>query len=341
MRTAKENKTVQLPRGLSAKYAGQKPYYEVWYGKIDISPGRAFWFRYTLLNGVTDEACTWAIVFDQKKIVTGKDIFPLSRLSFPDRGSTLHHNSIKGKDGLQVLQLGSNRLDYGHAIGSAGQVSWNFGFEDLKKTFEHIPGIMQVLKIAKSTYTSCILDARFSGQICFHKKEVRFSKAKGMIGHIYGTRQAHEWAWSHCNSFQNAEGVVFEGITAKVRLGSVMSPPLSSFVVFIGDRCYPFSSIWRLARAPSIYTGGAWDFNTSCNGVKLEGQVRAPSADKSAVVEYTDTDGSSLWCHNSKLSELKLRLCDPQHNLDREFYAKDTAAFEIVVRTPPQKKPDL
>jgi hypothetical protein len=86
----------------------------------------------------------------------------------------------------------------------------------------------------------------------------------------------------------------------------------------------------------SFFGEGSWTFKTTQKGVTLEGEVIAPSEEKIAVVQYTDTDDSSLWCYNSKLAELRLRITDPKRNLDKSFVAKETAAFEIVDRQSPK-----
>ncbi|MDP6909345.1 MAG: hypothetical protein QF371_07565, partial [Flavobacteriales bacterium] len=52
-----------FPNGISDMVPGfgriskaKAPHYEVWYGKVDVSPGNAFWFRYTIINGKRQEA---------------------------------------------------------------------------------------------------------------------------------------------------------------------------------------------------------------------------------------------------------------------------------------------
>ena len=47
-----------------ARFTGQYPFYEVWYGKLNFDKEKALWFRYTLLNGVKQECAVWVIFFN-------------------------------------------------------------------------------------------------------------------------------------------------------------------------------------------------------------------------------------------------------------------------------------
>lgn len=310
-----------LVPGFARVFSGQSPFYEVWYGKVDLGEGKAFWFRYTLSSGASRECASWAILFEEGggRISAGKQLMPLSALE---------------PAGRLVFSAQGNRLDGASAVGAAGELSWELGFRDLGRRFEHVPPALVALGLAKSSYSSCLMDMRWSGVIRRGGEELRFSEARGSLGHIYGKKHAHGWVWCHCNDFEGAPDVVFEGLSAQIRLGSWVSPPLSSFVLFLNARCYSFSSALKMIQARSEFGETAWRFQTSAQGATLEGEVSL-DPERAVLVTYTDTDGSKLWCRNSKLSNLKLRLRDPSLGLDRTFTATRTAAFEVVSREKP------
>jgi hypothetical protein len=128
------------------------PFYNVWLGKIDLSPGNALWFRYTTLNGVKQEASTWAILFQEEKIVTGKNTWPLDQLA-PANSVILPNDDLAGRfiGKKQVFHLGKQHLDEANAIGEAGEVSWDLSFVDHGKRFEFVPSSVKALGVAKST----------------------------------------------------------------------------------------------------------------------------------------------------------------------------------------------
>jgi len=319
---------------------GRAPHYEVWYGKVDLSPGSAFWFRYTITNGKREEASTWAILFENEKIRTGKETWntdklaPANSLIIPD-----HPDTDRFEERKQVFHLGKNHLDEANAIGQAGDLSWDLSFIDHEKRFEHVPASVKALGVAKSTYYDCFMDLSISGQIRTGSRTIELKDRPGMIGHIYGKQSAHEWAWAHCNNFEGKEHVVFEGISARIKVGGKESPPLTSTILFVGEEKYAFSSFKILLGTDSEFGDGKWKFEARSKHATLSGKAIAPS--KVALVEYTDTDDSNLWCYNSKMADLELQLTDHRNGTVRNFVAKGTAAFELVDRNRPDRDVDL
>lgn len=332
-------KSSAMSAGFPRTYSGNKPFYEVWYGKIDIAQGKAFWFRYTLLDGVKHEASVWAILF-RDKITTGKNTFALNTLAppncliIPD-----HKETARFETQQQVFHLGGNHLDGANAIGQAGTVSWDLQFADNNWRFEHVPPLMKALKLAKSIYYACFLDLRFSGKINSGAETIILKDRPGMIGHIYGKKSAHAWAWAHCNNFVGERQVIFEGLSAQIKLGGNVSPPLTSFVFIADNQLYSFSSTVQLFKAQSEFGNGKWTFTAQSNEALLKGEAIAPA--NIALVEYTDTDNSNLYCWNSKLADLKLEFTLLKTGKTETFVSQGTCAFELVNRNKPNRAIDL
>ncbi|MBW8051078.1 MAG: hypothetical protein FVQ77_12215 [Cytophagales bacterium] len=343
----------KLVKGFARIHPAKSPHYEVWFGKIDISPGRAFWFRYTIINGVKKEASAWAILFDHEKseqsgappeysggVAVGKQTWPLGDLApsnciiIPD-----NKNTERFQDLPQVFHLGSAHLDGANAIGQANDISWDLEFTANGHRFEHVPPLVKFLRVAKSTYDACFLDLRFSGTVKVGSEIITLKDRPGMIGHIYGKKSAHSWAWAHCNNFEGQENVVFEGLSARIKLAGKVTKPLSSFILIVGERRYVFSSTIKLLTAQSAFGDGRWEFMVKNSKVMLKGTATAPQ--KVALVEYTDTDNSNLWCYNSKMAALKLELTDLKTKKVEVFESVATAAFEIVNRELPSQRVDL
>ncbi len=328
-----------MPAGFAAVRA-PAPHYEIWYGKIDVAPQKAFWFRYTILDGVRSEASAWAIAFYDGMIKTGKNTFPLSLLA-PSNGLIVpgEENPERYAGKPQVFHLGKNHLDTGNANGAAGDISWNLQFKDNGFRFEHVPALVKLLGVAKSVYNACFLDLRFSGTIRCGAQSFELKDRPGMIGHIHGKKSAEAWAWAHCNNFKDAQGVIFEGLSAQIKRGEKISSPLTSIILFTPGNQYIFSSVKHLRKTKSVFGDGAWEFEAADSSVILKGKATAPGS--VALVEYTDTDDSNLWCHNSKLADLQLELTDISTGKKEFFNASATAAFELVNRKKPDRKIDL
>lgn len=316
------------------------PHYEIWFGKIDISPGRALWFRYTIIDGVKKEASTWALLFDNDNVTVGKQTWKLSDLAPPNCVIIPDNENLQRFQDLpQVFHLGSAHLDGANAIGQADGISWDFKFKDNGHRFEHVPPFVKALHVAKSTYSACFLDLSFSGTIMNGSESINIEDKPGMIGHIYGKKSAHSWAWAHCNNFNGHDNVIFEGLSARINLGGKVTPPLSSFILIVGERRYEFSSTIKLFTAESEFGEGKWEFMAKSSTATLKGIATSPG--KVALVEYTDTDDSKLWCYNSKLAALKIELTDLRTKKVEVFESESTAAFEIVNRITPSQEVDL
>jgi hypothetical protein len=152
--------------GFSRTYTGDSPHYEVWYGKVDIGPDQAFWFRYTLLDGTVQEASTWAILFDRGDIVGDRDVWELDDLAPANTmiiPRTDEISRFRGKE--QVFHLGESHLDETNAIGQAGDIEWDLHWEDSGRRFRYVPPILKTLGVARSTYNSCLFDLSVNGTI--------------------------------------------------------------------------------------------------------------------------------------------------------------------------------
>ena len=335
----KEKKSV-FKSGFARQMFLNKPFYEVWFGKIDIEPNKAFWFRYTILNGKEKEASTWAILFDKNNVKTGKETYPLETLSLANEIIVPDETNInRFKNISEVFHLGKHHLDESNAIGYAGNISWDLKFSDSGLRFEHVPPFVKLLGVAKSIYNACFLDLKFSGTIIYNNEKINLDDRSGMIGHIYGKKSAHAWAWAHCNNFDNAQNVIFEGLSAQIEIGGKISPPLTSFVFIRNNEKISFSSTIHLFKNDSNFTDGKWEFEAKNKKYTLKGIALATG--KVALVEYTDTDGSKLWCNNSKIASLKLTLINNNTNTEEVFDSKITTAFEIVNRIKPPSLIDL
>lgn len=319
--------------GWRRRHAGLGPAYEVWFGKVDLAQDQALWFRYTLLDGVVREAATWAIVFDLGRITTGRTRWPLAAVALPADGQIAPQDT--------VFQIDGARLDAGGAIGTAGTVSWDLRWTDRGRRFLHVPAVLRMLGVASSELTTPLADLRVTGTVRSGDRTFAVHDATGMVGHIYGRRHAHAWAWAHCNHFDGGEDAVFEGIAARLQVAGRILPPATSFVLALGGRTWKFTSTLRMFAADSTTVDGTWRFVVRSGGAVLTGEVVAPAADRVALVAYTDTDGQTLWCANSKLATLRLHLVDPRRGIDKRLVASATAAFELVDRTEPGRPVDL
>jgi hypothetical protein len=324
--------------GFARRYDGHGPHYEVWYGKVDIAQERALWFRYTTLDGTVKEAATWAVLFRDGETVGGRDVSSIDSLA-PANVVAIPkgHDESRFSRQPQVFHNDHGHLDGANAIGAAGGVEWDLTWEDRGRRFRYVPHALERWGLVGSTYDDCLMDLRVSGTIRYEDDVYEVDGVPGMVGHIQGSKIAGQtWAWSHCNCFDDDDDAAFEGLSARVKLGGRVTPALSGFVVFVDGQKYVFRSPLSLLRADTEFSKHRWDFAVKSGGVELTGRAWSPS--EVALVEYTDTDASNLWCYNSKLSDLEIRIRDPKRGLDRTLHSTGRAAFEFVTREKPREE---
>jgi len=327
--------------GFANNYDGTAPHYGVWYGKVDIAPGRALWFRYTIFDGAIREASTWAILFDGDTTEGGRSYWSLNELARP--------NTVVLPEGYdperflanrQVFHTDSAHLDEANAIGEAGGIEWDLTWLDSGRRFRYVPSFLADNPLLSSAYDACFLDLRVSGTIRSGDRSWEVDGRPGMLGHIHGSDiSGDSWAWAHCNNFVDADDAVFEGLSVHLDLLGATAPALSAFVLHVDGNAYPFRTPLSLLKARTTFDRAGWEFDVDAGGVRLTGRAEAPPPERVALVEYDDTDGSKLWCYNSKLADLTLRLEDPDAGIERTLRAAGSSAFEYVTRETPEETP--
>ncbi len=186
----------------------------------------------------------------------------------------------------------------------------------------------------KSKLVSPIVDALADGEVEVltpnSVRTWRVEKWPAMQGHNWGTRHADTYAWAHCNSWNEPEGrdVVFEGFSAKVRLGKAMRTPLVTVVAvrYRGVR-YEARAIGELLRGRGgIDNLRRWTFAARQAGANIEGSFVLRDEDIVGLY-YPNPDGEMTYCLNSKLARATLRFAP--HDRAPLLLTSDAAALEI------------
>lgn len=311
----------------------QRSFQEAWYLKLnDPITQRALWLRFTLLssrNGFKRVAETWAVYFHrgenrEVKKVAIKQSYDLQRFSATDKPS---------------IQIGGCELlpDSSHgSIQSRGNsIQWDLTFSPgTPSTFNLVPKILEKIGFAKNSVSTLYEDLMFSGTTTINGETVRWNHAPGMQGHLHGVKSAHSWVWGHCNTFLNEHGkptdFVFEGLSARVQVGPVIAPKLSSFFFFYRGENYYFNHLKDAISIKSKNTLNEWEFQADRNDLSFRGYAKAEYKDFAGLT-YEDISGSLLYCSNSKLSDMRI-LIYRNGKLEATFNAISTAAFELVSR---------
>ena len=313
-----------------------KPFQEVWFFKLN-HPTRpqALWLRWTLLtseNGFRKTAEVWAILFNRTESETQKTAlkqsFEISQFLVKPGGS---------------IQIGSSELaptsTVGKVEGMGKTLSWNLQFKPRTETtvsFSLVPEALQRAGIAKNEAIAVHEDLLATGTCELNGVRFEWDHAVAMLGHITGPRNGHSWVWAHCNQFQDESGkpsdVLFDGITGRARVPVIgKTPALSTFLFRYRGDVYRFDTVWDALRARSVLSTMGWSFQADRGDLSFRGQIRSEARDFAGVT-YEDTDGTFLYCSNTKLAAMDLQIYR-SGKLEASYRSPHGAAFEIVSRS--------
>lgn len=305
---------------------------EVWYLKLNQpGEGRALWLRFTVLirnDNSKKVAEVWGIFFESKDGSTRKigikNTFPISAFNTVDSfGLSIADNCL-----LDVRTEGTVQNE-------DHQLRWSLGFAPVTNMqFDFVPALLPRLKLVKNTAVTIYENLAYNGWCEVDGVRYEWTDAPGMQGHLSGPRNGHSWAWGHCNCFVDASGapapVIWDGLCARAPLGKKAAPPLTSMFFRVGDETWQVNTIRDILKARSHYDLETFIFTAKKNGVVFEGKVSARLEDFAGVT-YEDTDGSLLYCHNSKISDMSLSVT-PTHGQAQTYTAKGVCAYEVVSR---------
>jgi hypothetical protein len=289
------------------------PHYEVWFLTLNHRQSqRGFWFRYTIESPTGTEsrarAAVWAATFSRSQAEENfglKTEFPVEQFSFDGR----EQFSLR----ISECEFGPSRAA-GRVAGLGRAIAWDLSFKPCAKTYHHITPALARLLRPSSFVCSPNLDARFSGVISIGSEDIIIEDEPGCQSHLWGRKHVDEWVWVHSNAFEAHPGTVFEAIAARPRRAGKTLPPICSLLLRHRGKEHRFVRL-RMAEQWKRNLGmGYWSFSAMNTSIYIEGVAQCRLRDM-LQAEYRDPDGEPLYCINSEVANLKLRLFRRVHGL--------------------------
>lgn len=321
--------TARTPEEWNAPaYAGKPGHVESYFFKgNDLENNRAFWIKFTIFSPLSGDPLgeVWAILFDQKNctVLGAKESYPLSSCVL-----------AKGKP----IQMGnswftSERSEGIVATKTGEKIQWNLNFSCEIEPLALFPlRLMYLLPLPRSKTVTPYPDLVFSGTITSPLGVWTLEKVRGCQGHNWGKEHAYSYAWTHCNLFTRKEGIVYEGLSARVRIGKKIAPPLSlGALILPGGNTLYFRGLKALRSKEIEYDFTSYRFTLPGEHYILEGEAKLSPA-LAAGLTYYNPDGEKGYCLNSKTAELTIRLRNREGRTVEEFFSPAGAALEILTR---------
>lgn len=313
---------------------------ESWFLKANEPGGRrALWLKVTVFARaesadpaaapVPPVAEAWAIAFDRERgHVATKTTVPFDQASFA-RGTL----DVK-VDGCEI-SLGRAR----GALATGGRaMDWDLEVgPERASPIVHLPAAaLYEAKLPASKLVTPLADARVRGRLRVRRDPRAKPEAwdvdgwPAMIGHNWGRGHPHLYAWAHCNAWEDAEDLVFEGVSARVRMGPMLSPMATAvFVRYRGD-AFDLNAREVLGKNRGNVSLRRWEATArGRRGVRVHAELAAET-DDFVGLHYANPRGGTTYCLNTKLARMRLELALPGR---APFVATSrAAALEIGTR---------
>jgi hypothetical protein len=298
---------------------------ESYFLKLNDGKGRrALWLKATILSrsGGPTVAEAWAIAFDREGTHrAAKEVIPFPSARFSDAALDVEVARVRIQEGKTT-----------GALDVPSRLAWDLRFEGTAPPL--VPFAVKSFYTGgfpRSKLVSPHPDLRFFGHYEVEGERIEVDGWRGMQGHNWGKSHAYRYAWGHCNSFLEEPELVFEGVTAQVRLGPAVTPPLTILCIRHRGVRYEWNRPLDLLRAKGHGEPGRWSFEAENDLGTIEGEMRGKE-DLFVGLYYENPSGPTTHCLNSKIADIDLRFRPRGRPLVRA--SSHEAALEIGTTDP-------
>jgi len=307
---------------------GGPGHYEVYYlTTTDPATGTGLWIRYTM-----------------RAPLAGDPECHLWFLAMRADGTRYARKQTFGIDRLVAeaepfsLRIDDCILDDHGMRGHMDKAAWDLRWEPRLPPYEPVHPIFRRAKLAKTVFMLPHADLRVSGTVSFDGTALELDDAKGGQAHLYGSKHASRWTWTHCNDFTGEDGSpredsFWEGVSVVVpRLGREIGPS-TPIVARIAGEDFVATAPWHVTRAQSEFGLTHWHCEAATRTRKLVAHIEAPRASLVGVT-YHDPDGEEAYCYNSEVSTMRLEVFDKDGGgwALRDTLVSERAHFEYAQR---------
>jgi hypothetical protein len=302
---------------------------------------RALWLKATIFSSADEPehavAEGWAVAFDnrdgKRTRHAVKHSIALSSASFGDSAYYVRWALPGGVDDIYM----ADGETHGCIHTGDDSIRWSLRFAGNPKPFVQLPHErLYETPLPPSKMVTPHPDVRFDGVVHINGESWELDGWAGMQGHNWGNGHAEQHTWCHCNQWENDWSdehgdFVLEAVSARLRSGPVLTPPLTVVCVRHDGHDYIFNSPMSLLRADVELGLRRYAFRTSSGPAKISGLIEA-DVDDFAGLYYANPQGPMSYCLNAKLARARVRFeLEGQPAID---LATSAAALEVCTRRP-------
>ena len=297
--------------GMRYRAGNKKGHLESWSFKASDPKGRrALWVRLAILarTQLPAVAEAWAIAFDRHRgHVAVKSTIAVESARF-------------GEDAVDADVDGcSLRLDQarGALVSGRGALKWDVAVgPELASPILHLaPRALYDDHVPPwSKLVTPLSDARAHGQVTVERGRGDVdvwdvAEWPAMVSHHWGRGNAELSAWTHCNAWDVPE-LTFEAVSARVRVGPMLSPMVTSAFVRWRGRRWDLSRLGALTKNRGLISLRRWEMTGYDSGLKVTCDVAAEN-DDIVGLHYMNPFGPITNCLATTLARARLEVHVP------------------------------
>ena len=280
----------------------RKGHVESYFLKLNDPEGRrALWLKATILasHARPVEAEVWAIAFDREEgHAAVKEVVPFEEAAF-------------SKEGFDVKVAGVH-FEEGHIVGSIARgdelIEWDLHFDATGAPMVPLAyDWMYTGPFPSSKFVTPHPHTRYTGHYTKNGQKVSVEGWRGMQGHNWGKQHAELYAWSHCNQWHDHDDLMVEAITARIKVGPVLVPPLTVLSIWNRGVRYQFTEVKDLLLARGSIGQRSLRFRAHNDLASAEGEFHTDTENMVGLY-YENPNGDMTYCLNSKIAEGRVRL---------------------------------
>lgn len=187
----------------------------------------------------------------------------------------------------------------------------------------------------KTKYAAPMPALRISGEIGIGTDHYHLNAVPGYVGHLWGTQMAEAWAWLQCDTFADAPGARLEALSARVKVGPIITRPLTLATLHLDNQTYTFNRL-RHWCAATEWSAAGWRMETVDQRYRLHVECDAPKSEVSGLT-YLAPDSSRRYCYHTDFADVRVELAERRGGawcVLHQFHARHSARFETVSRAP-------
>jgi len=170
--------------------------------------------------------------------------------------------------------------------------------------------------------------AAYSGALTVDGEQWPIDGWVGSQNHNWGEKHTDRYAWGQVAGFDGAPDAFLEAATAQVKLGPVMTPPLTVLVLRIDGEELAFNTLGETLKTKGRYDFFQWRFEARDDAAHVRGTIIA-GADDFVGLPYMNPPGGVKTCLNSKIASCAVTV-RRKGRPPLTLYTRSRAAFEIL-----------